>query len=129
MIDRINCRVCKKDKSRHSSSHRPGKYYSKYNKPWASADVCSKCTKLGRTVPECDDESTWEPSKYHTHKSCDTCEGQLELANYRTCVECKRRSKVAELHSRYDDSPSYVTIREKMGFKISEMPLLAGGYI
>jgi hypothetical protein len=60
--------------------------------------------------------------KYNANKSCDSCEGPLELARYKTCTKCK--PSLGEEDGFYGP-----TIRETLNFRISELPLLGGGFM
>jgi len=73
-----------------------------------------------QTVIKPSKDSDLELPIYYTSKKCDQCQGMLELSRYKTCKACKPNLGK-------DLESSYLSIRESLDFRISELSLLAGG--
>lgn len=124
---RIRCKSCNKLRLRLSiiGLHKRQTYISSNGDFWLNSDVCSICKKeLARELKEFKNNREGnEPPEYWNNKNCDKCGGRLQLARYKTCVDCKPTL------GRSIDLYGSELVREKLDFKMSELPLLAGGVI
>lgn len=137
----VLCKSC--NIVRHRVCVGRGVYRSRVGEVWSGPDTCHKCrkkkiaAKLKRAVKPLVvkrvvtlEQENFEPvPTHHATKRCDKCAGPLPLSRYKTCTHCRPPDFYTHNHSVWDHEPHGPSFSETLGFRISELPLLAGGVI